>query len=106
MKYTTSLRRNHPIEEDKDVRTKRVTAANRPKELFENDHKSKSQDASTKKLESSGRSLKKGGSVTIDQIDDPLRVVKIAMENKVAMKESLLERLATHLCVIEESANL
>ena len=44
--------------------------------------------------------------MTIDQIDDPLRAVKIAMENRVAMKESLLERLATYQSPIEESANL
>ena len=42
----------------------------------------------------------------IDLIDDPLRAVKIAMENRVAMKESLPKRLATYPCAIEESANL
>ena len=37
-----------------------------PKELFENDHKSKSQDASAAKSKSSGRSPEKGSSVTMD----------------------------------------
>ena len=39
-------------------------------------------------------------------MDDPLMTVKIAMENREAMKESLQEKLATYPCAIEEAANL
>ena len=39
-------------------------------------------------------------------IDDPLRAAKIAMENRVTMKESLPEKLTTYPCAIEESGNL
>ena len=42
----------------------------------------------------------------IDPINDPLRAIKIAMENKLAMKERLPEKLATYPCAIEELANL
>ena len=44
--------------------------------------------------------------MTIDPIDDPLRAVKIAIENRVAMKESLPKNLAAYPCAIEELANL
>ena len=42
----------------------------------------------------------------MDQIDNPLRAVKIAMENRVALKECLPERITTYPCAIEKSANL
>ena len=32
--------------------------------------------------------------------------VKIAMENRVAMKERLREKLATYPCAVEEAANI
>ena len=44
--------------------------------------------------------------MTINPFDDPLRAVKIAMENRVAMKESLPKKLATYPWAIEESTNL
>ena len=85
---------------------KKSNGSSSPKELFENDKGSKFQETSTKESESSGRSPKKGGSVTIDPIDDPLRAIKIAMENRVVMKGSLPKKLATYPCAIEELANL
>ena len=51
-------------------------------------------------------SLDKGGSVTIDKLDDPLQAVKIAMDNRVAMKENLPKELAEYPCAVEESAQL
>ena len=87
-------------------KNKKSNGSNNPKELFENDKGSKSQETSTKKSESNGRSLDEGGSVTIDPIDDPLMAVKIAMENRVAMNESLPKNLATYPCAIKESNNL
>ena len=48
----------------------------------------------------------KGGSVTIDKIDDPLLAMKIAMDNRVAMKEKLPKELAEYPCAVEESAQL
>ena len=87
-------------------KNKKSNGSNSPEELFKNDKRSKSQNASTKKLESSGRSPKKGGSMKIDPIDNPLRAIKIAMEKRVAIKESFLEKLATYPCAIEETTNL
>ena len=44
--------------------------------------------------------------MTIDLVDNPLRAIKIALENRMAMKESLPKKLATYTCAIEELANL
>ena len=52
-------------------------------------------------------SLDKGGSVTIDKVDDPLlQAMKIAMENRVALKNELPKALAEYPCAVEESAQL
>ena len=48
----------------------------------------------------------KGGSVTIDKVDDPLQAMKIAMENRVALKNELPKALAEYPCAVEESAQL
>lgn len=54
----------------------------------------------------SGKTIDEGGSVTIDRIDDPLKAVKIAMDNRVAMKEKLTETIAEYPCAIEEATRL
>ena len=54
------------------------------------------------KVQESASSSDKGGSVTIDRIDDPLQAVKTAMENRVAMKEKLPKELAEYPCAVEE----
>ena len=59
-----------------------------------------------KKAQDTSSSSNKGGSVTIDKIDDPLKAIKIAMDNRVAMKEKLPKELAKYPCAIEEAAQL
>ncbi|MGJ2631344.1 hypothetical protein ACR8J5_22150, partial [Salmonella enterica subsp. enterica serovar Paratyphi A] len=48
----------------------------------------------------------KGGSVTIDKVDDSLQAMKIAMDNRVALKNELPKALAEYPCAVEESAQL
>ena len=44
--------------------------------------------------------------MTIDKVDDPLMAVKVAMDNRVALKENLPKQLAEYPCAVEESTNL
>ncbi|MDM1593481.1 hypothetical protein, partial [Escherichia coli] len=77
-----------------------------PDETFEGDKKSESRGPTDKEDKDSGKTIDEGGSVTIDRIDDPLKAVKIAMDNRVAMKEKLPEPIAEYPCAIEEAARL
>ncbi|MCO5546848.1 hypothetical protein L7F22_000285 [Adiantum nelumboides] len=60
-------------------RTPRNVAKSDPQKSLSANEKEKTHDSTS--------SSDKGGSVTIDRIDDPLQAVKIAMDNRVAMKD-------------------
>ena len=103
MKCKMSSRRNHPAEGDKDVRTRRVTAAIALRSSLRMTINLNHKMPQLQNQKAVVGVLRKAAKW---QCDDPLRAVKIAMENRVAMKECLPKRLATYPCAIEEFANL
>ncbi len=87
-------------------RSRKSASAKSQDEIYEGDKKSKALETTNQRNEDDEKTQDEGGSVTIDQVDDPLRAAKLAMEGRVALKEKLPTKLTEYPCAVEEAANL